>query len=133
MTGDQQTDHISDGQRVSRPVCRTDRHSLPTLLYFLFYSQVVVFLKVFVNAKSISPPHIIFNSNKQSDSRALLKERLNKRLIYGSRTNGTFASRTTCPDPSGNLSTTQACRRAVFCQRTNRNDDIHELINFDNR
>ena len=38
MTGDQHTDHISNGQRVSR-------HSLPTLLYFLF-----------------SPPHIFFNS-----------------------------------------------------------------------
>ena len=34
MTGEQHTDHISNGQRVSR-------HSLPTLLYFLF-----------------SPPHI---------------------------------------------------------------------------
>jgi len=29
LTGDQHTDHISNGQRVSR-------HSLPTLLYFLF-------------------------------------------------------------------------------------------------
>ncbi len=38
MTGDQHTDHISNGQRVSR-------HSLPTLQYFLF-----------------SPPHIFFNS-----------------------------------------------------------------------
>ena len=39
MTGDQRhTDHITNGQRVSR-------HSLPTLLYFLF-----------------SPPHIFFNS-----------------------------------------------------------------------
>jgi type I site-specific restriction endonuclease len=38
LTGDQHTDHISNGQRVSR-------HSLPTLLYFLF-----------------SPPHIFFNS-----------------------------------------------------------------------
>jgi hypothetical protein len=34
LTGDQHTDHIENGQRVSR-------HSLPTLLYFLF-----------------SPPHI---------------------------------------------------------------------------
>ena len=38
MTGDQHTDHISTGQQLSR-------HSLPTLLYFLF-----------------SPPHIFFNS-----------------------------------------------------------------------
>jgi len=38
LTGDQHTDHISNGQRVSR-------HSLPTLLYFLF-----------------SPPHIFINS-----------------------------------------------------------------------
>jgi len=38
LTGDQHTDHIANGQRVSR-------HSLPTLLYFLF-----------------SPPHIFFNS-----------------------------------------------------------------------
>jgi hypothetical protein len=38
LTGDQHTDHISNGQRVSR-------HSLQTLLYFLF-----------------SPPHIFFNS-----------------------------------------------------------------------
>ena len=38
MTGNQHTDHISYGQRVSR-------NSLPTLLYFLF-----------------SPPHIFFNS-----------------------------------------------------------------------
>jgi len=37
LTGDQHTDHISNEQRVSR-------HSLPTLLYFLF-----------------SPPHIFFN------------------------------------------------------------------------
>lgn len=36
MTGDQHTDHIENGQRVSR-------HSLPTLLYFIF-----------------SPPHIFF-------------------------------------------------------------------------
>jgi type I restriction-modification system DNA methylase subunit len=38
LTGDQHTDHISTGQQLSR-------HSLPTLLYFLF-----------------SPPHIFFNS-----------------------------------------------------------------------
>jgi len=39
LTGDHRhTDHIANGQRVSR-------HSLPTLLYFLF-----------------SPPHIFFNS-----------------------------------------------------------------------
>jgi hypothetical protein len=38
LKGDQHTDHISIEQRVSR-------HSLPTLLYFLF-----------------SPPHIFFNS-----------------------------------------------------------------------
>jgi len=38
LTGEQHTDHISSGQRVSR-------HSLPTLLYFLF-----------------SQPHIFFNS-----------------------------------------------------------------------
>jgi hypothetical protein len=38
LTGDQHTDHISNGQRVSR-------HSIPTLLYFLF-----------------SQPHIFFNS-----------------------------------------------------------------------
>jgi len=38
LTGDQHTGHISNGQRLSR-------HSLPTLLYFLF-----------------SPPHIFFNS-----------------------------------------------------------------------
>jgi len=38
LTGDQHTDDISTEQRVSR-------HSLPTLLYFLF-----------------SPPHIFFNS-----------------------------------------------------------------------
>lgn len=38
MTGDQHTDHIATGQQLSR-------HSLPTLLYFLF-----------------SPPHIFFNS-----------------------------------------------------------------------
>ena len=38
MTGDQHTDHISSGERVSR-------HSLPTLQHFLF-----------------SPPHIFFNS-----------------------------------------------------------------------
>jgi len=38
LTGDQHTDHISNEQRVSR-------HSLPTLLYFLF-----------------SPTHIFFNS-----------------------------------------------------------------------
>jgi len=38
LTGDQHTDHILNEQRESR-------HSLPTLLYFLF-----------------SPPHIFFNS-----------------------------------------------------------------------
>jgi len=38
LTSDQHTDHISTGQQLSR-------HSLPTLLYFLF-----------------SPPHIFFNS-----------------------------------------------------------------------
>ena len=51
MTGEKHTDHIENGQSVSR-------HSLPTLLYFLFYSLSFHFLKVFVNAKSISPPHI---------------------------------------------------------------------------
>jgi hypothetical protein len=38
LTGDQHTDNISKGQTLSR-------HTLPTLLYFLF-----------------SPPHIFFNS-----------------------------------------------------------------------
>ncbi len=102
MTGDQgHRNDITIGQRVSR-------HSLPTLLYYLF-----------------SPPHIFFKSNKRSDSRAPLKDKLNKRVIYGSSTNGTFASRTTLP-------TTQACKRAVFCPRTDINNDIHNL-NFDNR
>ena len=50
MTGDQHTDHIENGQRVSR-------HSLPTLLYFLF-----------------SPPHIFLiqfychRTDKQTDN-----------------------------------------------------------------
>ena len=66
MTGDQHTDHITNGQRVSR-------HSLPTLLYFLF-----------------SPPHIFFNSilarrtlaqlesNKNENTKNLLKGAVTK-------------------------------------------------------
>ena len=50
MTGDQRhTDHIATGQQLSR-------HSLPTLLYFLF-----------------SPPHIFFNSILASHTLAHLQ------------------------------------------------------------
>jgi hypothetical protein len=44
-----------------------------------------------VNATSISPPHIFFNSNKRSDSRAPLKNKINKRVILVSRTSDTLA------------------------------------------
>lgn len=59
MTGDQHTDHISNGQRVSR-------HSLPTLLYFLF-----------------SPPHIFFNS--------ILASRTNGTFGFARHTSRPFA------------------------------------------
>jgi hypothetical protein len=49
LTGDQHTDHISIGQQLSR-------HSLQTLLYFLF-----------------SPPHIFFNSILASHTLAHLQ------------------------------------------------------------
>jgi hypothetical protein len=57
LTGDQHTDHIATGQQLSR-------HSLPTLLYFFIF-----------------PTAHFFNSNKRSDSRAPLKEKLNKRVV----------------------------------------------------
>lgn len=70
MAGDQgHKNHITNGQRVSR----SRKLSGPTLLYFLF-----------------SPPHF-FNSNKRSDSRAPLKENLNKRVILCQPANGTWA------------------------------------------
>ncbi len=88
--------HINDrtnDQRVSR-------HSLPTLLYFLF-----------------SPPHIFFNSNKRSDSRAPLKEKSNKRVILELPANGTLAFAPTAQDnPSGKI------QRAFFCQRYDSNN-----------
>jgi len=59
LTGDQHTDHISNGQRVSR-------HSLPTLLYFLF-----------------SPPHIFFNS--------ILDSRTNGTFGFARHTSRPFA------------------------------------------
>ena len=59
MTGDQHTDHILKGQRVSR-------HSLPTLLYFLF-----------------SPPHIFFNS--------ILASRTNGTFGFARHTSRPFA------------------------------------------
>jgi hypothetical protein len=43
-----------------------------------------------VNATSISTPHIFLNSNKRSDSRAPLKNKINKQVILASRKNGTF-------------------------------------------
>ena len=58
-TSDQHTDHISNGQRVSR-------HSLPTLLYFLF-----------------SPPHIFFNS--------ILASRTNGTFGFARHTSRPFA------------------------------------------
>jgi hypothetical protein len=42
LTGDQHTDHISNGQQVSR-------HSLPTLLYFLFFPPHFFFIQFFAN------------------------------------------------------------------------------------
>jgi hypothetical protein len=58
LTGGQQhTDHIENGQRVSQ-------HSLPTLC-FLFFSH----------------PHFL-KTNKRSDSRAPLIDKLNKRVIF---------------------------------------------------
>jgi hypothetical protein len=66
LTGEQHTDQIATEQRVSR-------HSLPTLLYFLFF-----------------PTTLFFNSNKRSDSRAPLKNKLNKRVTLAPRI-GTFA------------------------------------------
>jgi hypothetical protein len=74
LTGDQRhRNNTTNGQRVSR-------YPLPTLQYFLFYSQIVFFNGV-RECLSISPPHIVFNSNKRSDSRAPLKKKLNKRVI----------------------------------------------------
>jgi hypothetical protein len=42
LTGDQHTDHISKGQRVSRD-------SLPTLLYFLFFPTALFFNSIFAS------------------------------------------------------------------------------------
>ncbi len=64
-SGQRHTDHIENGQRVSR-------HSLPTLC-FLFFSH----------------PHFL-KTNKRSDSRAPLKNKLNKRVILSHLTSGTF-------------------------------------------
>lgn len=92
MTADQHTDHISNGQRVSR-------HSLPTLLYFLF-----------------STPHIFFNSNKRSYSRAPLKDKLNKRVILASRTLAHLQAAQADPQ-------TQACKRAVSANAPTEHSD----------
>ena len=94
MTSDQHTDHISNGQRVSRP-------SLPTLLYFLFYSKHFNDFIGVRECSGISPPHIFFNS------------------ILAHRTSGTFGfARHSSP-------TLRKTKRAIFCQRTyNDNDDI---------
>jgi hypothetical protein len=60
LTGDQRhTDHIATGQQLSR-------HSLPTLLYFLF-----------------SPPHIFFNS--------ILASRTNGTFGFARHTSQPFA------------------------------------------
>jgi hypothetical protein len=59
LTGDQHTDHIATGQQLSR-------HSLPTLLYFLF-----------------SPPHIFFNS--------ILASRTNGTFGFARHTSRPFA------------------------------------------
>ena len=59
LTVEQHTDHISNGQRVSR-------HSLPTLCFLFFFH-----------------PHFL-KTNKRSDSRAPLKDNLNKRVILTS-------------------------------------------------
>ncbi len=37
--------NTTNGQQVSRPVCRTGRHSLPILLSFLFFAEAY-FLKI---------------------------------------------------------------------------------------
>jgi hypothetical protein len=76
---------------------------LPALLYFLF-----------------SPPHIFFNSNKRSDSRAQLKNKLNKRVI--------LASRTLAHLQAAQADTqTQACKRANFANAPT-NNDVSYLI-----
>lgn len=43
MTSDQHTDNITNGQRVSR-------HSLPTLLYFLFFPNALFFNSILANS-----------------------------------------------------------------------------------
>jgi len=120
LTGDQHTDHISNGQRVSR-------HSLPTLLYFLFYSQVVLIFNGVRECLSISPPHIFFNSNKRSDSQAPLKEKLNKRVILCRPANGTLAF--ALPIAIGTQANPSAKAKEPFLP-THRQTIISETINF---
>jgi hypothetical protein len=102
---------------------------LPTLLYFLFYSQVFIIYIGVRECLGISPPHIFFNSNKRSDSRAPLKDKLNKRVILAHRTSGTFGfARHTSPtlrkckaftNTINNYYAVSKTRRATFCPRTN--------------
>ena len=69
MTGDQHTDHVSIGQRVSLPVAIGN--SLPTLLHFLFYSQIVWFYNGVRECLGISPPHIFliqFSANTPKEN-----------------------------------------------------------------
>jgi len=107
LTGDQRhKKDITNGQRVSR-------HSLPTLLYFLF-----------------SPPHIFFNSNKLSDSRAPLKEKLNKRVILCRHANGTLAFAPTAQSQPFGKSQRAVSANALTELSDNKTDFLRILTNY---
>ncbi len=64
------------------------RHSLPTLLYFLFYSRVVYFFTVFVNVKDIS--HRTFLNYSLPNYLFMVFVNRKRFQIYCLRSSGTF-------------------------------------------